>query len=89
MAEWTGRKQRRHSPTDPEASHRNQDKDDTPQAPETPGAVASPQHPGEVPDRSTVPGQYSIRVNDQYRICFTWADGAGASRVEFVNYHDE
>ncbi|MDP9365497.1 MAG: hypothetical protein M3Q10_14950, partial [Chloroflexota bacterium] len=62
MAEWTGRKQRQHSPTDHEASHRHQDRNDTPQAPETPGAQFSPQHPGEVPDRSTVPGQYSTRV---------------------------
>lgn len=62
MAEWTGRKQRQHSPTDPEASQRHQDRDDTPQGPETPGAQFSPQHPGEVPDRSTVPGQYSTRV---------------------------
>ena len=62
MAEWTRRKQRQHSPTDHEASHRNQDRDDTPQGPETPGAQFSPQHPGEVPDRSTVPGQYSTRV---------------------------
>ncbi|MCF6176905.1 MAG: type II toxin-antitoxin system RelE/ParE family toxin [Victivallaceae bacterium] len=31
-------------------------------------------------------GQYSIRVNKQYRICFTW-DEAGASDVEFTDYH--
>lgn len=31
-------------------------------------------------------GQYSIRVNDQWRICFMWADG-GASDVEVVDYH--
>lgn len=31
-------------------------------------------------------GQYSIRVNDQYRICFSWADG-GAENVELVDYH--
>ncbi|MBI1352378.1 MAG: type II toxin-antitoxin system RelE/ParE family toxin [Actinomycetales bacterium] len=31
-------------------------------------------------------GQYSIRVNDQYRICFTWADG-GADDVEITDYH--
>jgi toxin HigB-1 len=31
-------------------------------------------------------GQYSIRVNDQWRICFVWqADGAHA--VEIVDYH--
>jgi proteic killer suppression protein len=31
-------------------------------------------------------GQYSIRVNDKYRICFKWA-GADASFVEIVDYH--
>lgn len=31
-------------------------------------------------------GQYSIRVNDQYRICFIWRDG-NAYEVEFVDYH--
>jgi proteic killer suppression protein len=31
-------------------------------------------------------GQYSIRVNDQYRICFKWA-GAGPKDVELVDYH--
>ncbi len=33
-------------------------------------------------------GQYSIRVNDQWRICFEWQDGAtGPSKVEIVDYH--
>jgi proteic killer suppression protein len=31
-------------------------------------------------------GRYSIRVNDQYRICFLW-DGADASEVELTDYH--
>ena len=31
-------------------------------------------------------GQYSIRVNDQWRICFAWSAGL-ASRVEIVDYH--
>ena len=31
-------------------------------------------------------GQYSIRINDQFRICFTWHDGF-ASDVEIVDYH--
>lgn len=31
-------------------------------------------------------GQWSIRVNDQWRICFTW-DGGAASDVEIVDYH--
>ena len=31
-------------------------------------------------------GQYSIRVNDQYRVCFRWT-AAGAEDVEIVLYH--
>ncbi len=31
-------------------------------------------------------GQHSIRVNDQWRICFRWKDG-GADDVELVDYH--
>jgi len=31
-------------------------------------------------------GQYSIRVNDQYRVCFVWRDG-NAYDVEVVDYH--
>ena len=30
--------------------------------------------------------QYSIRINDKYRICFTWID-SDAYDVEIVNYH--
>ena len=33
-------------------------------------------------DRS---GQYSIRINDQYRVCFVWDDGA--ELVEITDYH--
>ncbi len=33
-------------------------------------------------DRSN---QHSIRINDQYRICFLWQDGA--HQVEIVDYH--
>jgi len=33
-------------------------------------------------------GEYSIRIYDQWRICFAWADGAvGPSKVEIVDYH--
>jgi len=33
-------------------------------------------------------GQYSIRINKQWRICFIWPDGAsGPSDVEIVDYH--
>jgi proteic killer suppression protein len=31
-------------------------------------------------------GQHSIRINDQWRICFIWSDG-GAQDVEIVDYH--
>jgi proteic killer suppression protein len=31
-------------------------------------------------------GQYSIRINDQFRICFNWKDG-DAHNVEIVDYH--
>jgi proteic killer suppression protein len=33
-------------------------------------------------------GQYSIRINQQWRICFTWSEG-GPGDVEIVDYHDE
>jgi len=33
-------------------------------------------------------GQYSIRINDQWRICFEWPeDRPGPSNVEIVDYH--
>ena len=36
-------------------------------------------------DRS---GQYSIRINDQWRICFDWPSGSdGPVNVEIVDYH--
>ena len=31
-------------------------------------------------------GQYSIRINDQYRICFSWSE-KGPSDVEICDYH--
>jgi proteic killer suppression protein len=31
-------------------------------------------------------GQWSIRINDQWRICFVWDEG-NASRVEICDYH--
>jgi proteic killer suppression protein len=36
--------------------------------------------------RGTREGQYSIRINDQYRICFRWR-GHDAFDVELVDYH--
>jgi proteic killer suppression protein len=33
-------------------------------------------------------GQYSIRINDQWRVCFQWPKGApGPSNVEISDYH--
>ena len=31
-------------------------------------------------------GQHSIRINDQWRICFRWVEGA-AEDVEIIDYH--
>jgi len=31
-------------------------------------------------------GQHSIRINDQWRICFVWSNG-NADKVEIVDYH--
>ncbi len=31
-------------------------------------------------------GQHSIRINDQYRVCFVWTK-VGAANVEIVDYH--
>lgn len=31
-------------------------------------------------------GQHSIRINDQWRLCFTWTDN-GPAHVEIVDYH--
>ena len=31
-------------------------------------------------------GQHSVRINDQYRVCFRWT-AAGAEDVEIVDYH--
>ncbi|MDX2150695.1 MAG: type II toxin-antitoxin system RelE/ParE family toxin [Bryobacteraceae bacterium] len=31
-------------------------------------------------------GQYSIRINDQWRLCFVWSDGE-ATNVEIIDYH--
>ena len=33
-------------------------------------------------------GQHGIRINDQYRICFSWSD-EGPDAVEIVDYHGE
>ncbi|MCC6867326.1 MAG: type II toxin-antitoxin system RelE/ParE family toxin [Burkholderiales bacterium] len=31
-------------------------------------------------------GQWSVRINDQWRLCFVWTDG-GPNEVEIVDYH--
>ena len=31
-------------------------------------------------------GQFSIRINDRWRVCFVWTE-AGPDRVEIVDYH--
>ena len=31
-------------------------------------------------------GQYSIRINDQWRVCFKWTD-QGAMDIEITDYH--
>jgi proteic killer suppression protein len=31
-------------------------------------------------------GQYSIRINDQYRICFIWTE-LGPEQIEIIDYH--
>jgi len=32
-------------------------------------------------------GQYSIRINDQWRLCFRWNEDGEATDVEIVDYH--
>ena len=50
------------------------------------GVLASP--PGNQLEalRGDRKGQHSIRINDQWRICFSWRDG-NAYDVEIVDYH--
>ena len=39
------------------------------------------------PLRGSRTGQFSIRINDQWRVCFRWTAG-GAHDVEIVDYHE-
>ncbi len=40
------------------------------------------------PPKGERKGQYSIRINDQWRICFEWPEGSlGPTNVEIVDYH--
>ena len=38
------------------------------------------------PGNGLAPVPYSIRINDQYRICFVWTE-QGPDEVEIVDYH--
>lgn len=48
--------------------------------------LASPPGNQLEPMRGDRKGQHSIRLNDQWRICFVWTD-QGPSRVEIEDYH--
>jgi toxin HigB-1 len=53
-------------------------------------ALADLRRPGNRLDalKGTRKGQYSIRINDQWRVCFEWPDGSpGPVNVEIVDYH--
>jgi proteic killer suppression protein len=49
-------------------------------------ALRNPPSTAWSPSRAAGRGKRSIRINDQWRLCFQWADG-GASEVEIVDYH--
>jgi proteic killer suppression protein len=36
--------------------------------------------------KGTREGQYSVRINDQWRVCFKWKDG-DAQEIEITDYH--
>ena len=36
--------------------------------------------------RAIVPAEHSVRINDQWRVCFRWTEG-GAEDVEITDYH--
>lgn len=36
--------------------------------------------------KGNLEGQHSIRINDQWRICFVWSEG-GPRNVEIIDYH--
>src|SRR5690242_11985678 len=62
MAEWIGRRRSGPGEASPQTAPEKIDLSPAPLAPPAPGAVASPQMPGMVPDRSTVPGHHSLTV---------------------------
>lgn len=51
------------------------------------GDLASPPGNRLEPLRGNRLGQHSIRINDQWRICFVWTS-AGPADVEITDYHD-
>lgn len=53
-------------------------------AAETPGDLRVP--PGNRLEKLAGAGQYSIRINRQWRICFQWSE-AGQEEVEIVDYY--
>jgi len=32
-------------------------------------------------------GQWAVRINEQYRICFVWTDSQGATEIQITDYH--
>ena len=70
--------------TDRGATVAHQNVDDTPLAPVTPGAVRSPQHPGQVPDRSTVPGHHAAPLGRPAHIRRPLTEYGTAQRIMHV-----
>ena len=62
----------------------HRERDDTPLGPLTPGARRSPQHPGEVPDRSTIPGQFGTRVPPRVEVRRPLTEYGSAQRIAGV-----
>ncbi|HET7093882.1 MAG TPA: hypothetical protein VFI22_10400, partial [Thermomicrobiales bacterium] len=62
MAEWIGRRRSGPGEASPQTVPEKIELSPDPLAPPAPGAFASPQMPGEVPDRSSVPGHHSLVV---------------------------
>lgn len=50
--------------------------------------LASPPGNRLEPLKGTRAGQHSIRINDQYRVCFVWKDD-GVLDVQVTDYHDQ
>jgi hypothetical protein len=63
MAEWSGRERRRFGTQESSTGSATSASAATDAAPTAPAAIASPQIPGEVPDRSSVPGQAAVDLS--------------------------